>query len=157
MEHHHKHNQRKLTSVEQALKKFLPSINFKPEIETVYLQDASSRVLAKDIVSKIEIPSFNKASMDGFAIKSSDTKNNPIFLKVVGKIFAGDRKEQSIKSGECIAISTGSPLPKSTDAVIMIEDVLRKNSEIEITKIVKKHSNIALQGEEVKKIQLILK
>ena len=159
MEHHHNH--RKLTSVEQALEKFLSLVNFKPKIETVYLQDTSSRVLAKDIVSKIEIPSFNKASMDGFAIKSSDTKNStknsPTFLKVVGKIFAGDRKEQSIKSGECIAISTGSPLSKSTDAIIMIEDVLRKNGEIEITKNVKIHSNIALQGEEVKKNQLILK
>jgi len=161
MEHHHNHNHRKLTSVEQALEKFLLSVNFKPKIEIVFLQDASSRVLAKDIVSKMEIPSFNKASMDGFAIKSSDTKNstknNSTFLKVVGKIFAGDKKEQSIKSGECIAISTGSPLPKSTDAVIMIEDVLRKNGEIKITKNVKKHSNIALHGEEVKKNQLILK
>ena len=73
-EHHHKHDQRKLTSVETALEKFLSSINFKPKIEIIPLQNASSRVLAKDVVSKIEIPSFNKASMDGFAIKSTDTK-----------------------------------------------------------------------------------
>ena len=159
MEHHHNH--RKLTSVETALEKFLLSVNFKPKIEIVHLQNASSRVLAKDVVSKIEIPSFNKASMDGFALKSSDTKNstkdNPTFLKVVGKIFAGDRKQQSIKSGECIAISTGSPLPNGADAVIMIEDVSKNNSKIEITKNVKKQSNIALHGEEVKKNQIILK
>ncbi len=161
MEHHHKHDQRKLTSVETALEKFLSSINFKPKIEIVHLQNASSRVLAKDVVSKIEIPSFNKASMDGFAIKSSDTKkaakNNLVCLKIVGKIFAGERKEKLIKSGECIAISTGSSLPNGADAVIMIEDVLKNNSKIEITKNVKKQSNIALHGEEVKKNQLILK
>jgi len=76
MKHHHKENDlKKLTSVEIALKKFLPSVNFKPKIEIVSLQNASTRVLAKDVVSKIEIPSFDKASMDGFAIKSSDTKN----------------------------------------------------------------------------------
>jgi len=161
MEHHHKHDQRKLTSVETALKKFLSSINFKPKIEIISLQNASSRVLAKDVVSKIEIPSFNKASMDGFAIKSSDTKkaakNNLVCLKIVGKIFAGERKEKLIKSGECIAISTGSSLPNGADAVIMIEDVLKNNSKIEITKNVKKQSNIALHGEEVKKNQIILK
>jgi len=161
MEHHHKHDQRKLTSVETALEKFLSSINFKPKIEIISLQNASSRVLAKDVVSKIEIPSFNKASMDGFAIKSSDTKkaakNNLVCLKIVGKIFAGERKEKLIKSGECIAISTGSPLPNGSDAVIMIEDVLKNNSKIEITKNVKKQSNIALHGEEVKKNQIILK
>jgi molybdopterin molybdotransferase len=161
MEHRHKHDQRKLTSVETALKKFNSSINFKPKIEIISLQNASSRVLAKDVVSKIEIPSFNKASMDGFAIKSSDTKkavkNNLVCLKIVGKIFAGERKEKLIKSGECIAISTGSPLPNGADAVIMIEDVLKNNSKIEITKNVKKQSNIALHGEEVKKNQIILR
>ncbi len=159
MEHHHNH--RKLTSVETALKKFISSINFKPKIEIISLQNVSSRVLAKDVVSKIEIPSFNKASMDGFAIKSSDTKkaakNNLVCLKIVGKIFAGERKEKLIKYGECIAISTGSLLPNGADAVIMIEDVLKNNSKIEITKNVKKQSNIALHGEEVKKNQLILK
>ncbi len=75
MVHHKKHDLRKLTSVEIALKKFLSSVNFKPKIEIVPLKNASSRVLAKDVVSKIEIPSFNKASMDGFAVKSSNTKN----------------------------------------------------------------------------------
>ncbi len=74
MGHHHKYEQRKLVSVETALEKFLSSVNFKPKIEIIPLQNASSRVLAKDVISKIEIPSFNKASMDGFAIKSIDTK-----------------------------------------------------------------------------------
>ena len=68
--HHKKHDLRKLTPVDIALEKFLLSVNFKPKIEVVSLQNASSRVLAKDVVSKIEIPSFDKASMDGFAIKS---------------------------------------------------------------------------------------
>ena len=137
-----KHNHNKLTSVEIALKKFLSSVNFKPKIEIVPLQKTSSRVLAKDVVSKIEIPSFDKASMDGFAIKSSDTKNatkkNPVFLKVVGKIFAGDKKKNSIKSNESIAIATGSPLPNGADAVIMIEDVIQNKDKIKITKKVKK-------------------
>ena len=162
MKHNHKkHNLRKLTSVEIALKKFLSSVNFKPKIEIVPLQNVSSRVLAKDVVSKIEIPSFDKASMDGFAIKSSNTKNatkkNPVFLKIMGKIFAGDNKKNSIKSGKTIAIATGSPLPDGADAVIMIEDVIQNKDKIKITKKVKKQSNLALRGEEVRKNQLILK
>ncbi len=160
MGHLHKHNQRKLISVETALEKFLSSVNFKPKIEIIPLQNASSRVLAKDVTSKIEIPSFNKASMDGFAIKSTDTKKtrkNPKFLKIIGKIFAGDEKKKSIQIGEAIAIATGSPLPDGADAVIMIEDVIINNDEIKITKKVKKQSNVALRGEEVRKNQLILK
>jgi len=160
MGHLHKHNQRKLISVETALEKFLSSVNFKPKIEIIPLQNASSRVLAKDVTSKIEIPSFNKASMDGFAIKSTDTKKtrkNPKFLKIIGKIFAGDEKKKSIQIGEAIEIATGSPLPDGADAVIMIEDVIINNDEIKITKKVKKQSNVALRGEEVRKNQLILK
>jgi len=162
MKHHHKkHHIKKLTSVEVALKKFLSSVNFKPKVEVISLKNASSRVLAKDIVSQIEIPSFEKAAMDGFALKSSDTKNaskqNPIFLKIVGKIFAGNRKKNSIKLSETIAIATGSPLPSGADAVIMIEDVIQNKSTIKITKKVKKHDNLALRGEEVRKNQLILK
>jgi len=159
-DHHHKHDPRKLVSVEIALEKFLSSVNFKPKIEIIPLQNASSRVLAKDVISKIEIPSFNKASMDGFAIKSTDTKKtrkNPKFLKIIGKIFAGDEKKKSIKIGEAIAIATGSPLPDGADAVIMIEDVIINNDKIKITKKVKKQSNVALRGEEVRKNQLILK
>jgi len=161
MVHHKKHNQRKLTPVKIALKKFVSSVNFKPKVEIISLKNASSRVLAKDIVSEIEIPSFEKASMDGFAIKSYDTKNatkkNPIFLTIVGKIFAGEKKKKSIKFGETIAIATGSPLPTGADSVIMIEDVLQNKSIIKITKKVKKKDNLALRGEEVRKNQLILK
>ncbi len=161
MGHHKKHNQRKLTPVEIALKKFVSSVNFKPKVEIISLKNASSRVLAKDIVCEIEIPSFEKASMDGFAIKSYDTKNatkkNPIFLTIVGKIFAGEKKKKSIKFGETIAVATGSPLPAGADSVIMIEDVLQNKSTIKITKKVKKKDNLALRGEEVRKNQLILK
>jgi len=162
MEHHHKkHNKRKLLSVENALEKFLSSVNFKPKIETVLLQNASSRVLAKDIISKIEIPPFNKASMDGFAVKSSDTKNatkkNPIFLNIVGTIFAGDNKKKLIKSNEAIAVATGSTLPDDADAVIMIEEVILYNDKIKIIKKIKKQSNLAFRGEEVRKNQIILK
>ncbi len=161
MVHHKKHNLRKLTSVEVALKKFLSSVNFKPKIENVPLNNASFRVLAKDIVSQSEIPSFDKASMDGFAIKSADTKNatkkNPVFLKIIGKIFAGERKKNSIKSSESLAIATGSPLPVSADAVIMLEDVVKNKDKIKIIKKVKKQDNLALRGEEIRKNQLILK
>jgi len=162
MKHRHKkHDIKKLISVEIALKKFLSSVNFKPKVEVISLKNASSRVLAKDIVSQIEIPSFEKAAMDGFALKSTDTKNatkqSPIFLKIVGKIFAGSGKKKSIKIGETIAIATGSPLPSGADAVIMIEDVIQNKCTIKITKKVKKHDNLALRGEEVRKNQLILK
>lgn len=162
MKHHHKiHDTKKLTSVDVALKKFLSSVNFSPKIEVIPLRNASSRVLAKDVVSQIDIPSFEKAAMDGFALKSSDTKKstkqNPVFLKIVGKIFAGNKKKNSISKGETIGVATGSPLPAGADAVIMIEDVIQTKTTIRITRKVKTQDNLALRGEEARKNQLILK
>ena len=58
MHHHNKHDTKKLASAEIALGKFLSSVNFNPKIEMVAIQNASSRVLGKDVISKIEIPSF---------------------------------------------------------------------------------------------------
>jgi len=70
MKHHHnKHETKKLTSVDIALKKFLSSVNFNPKVEVISLKNASSRVLAKDIVSQIEIPSFEKSCNGWFCIK----------------------------------------------------------------------------------------
>ena len=155
MKHHKKHNSKKLVTADVALKKFLSSVHFIPRTEIISLKSATSRVLAKDIVSNIEIPSFDKAAMDGFAIKSSDTnkasRKNPITLKVVGKIFAGSRKKNFLKKGEALAVATGSPLPSGANAVIMVEDVFQNRSSVKISKRIKNHENVALRGEEVKK------
>ena len=84
-------------------------------------------------------------------------KKNPVILKIKGKIFAGESTKKTIKPGETFAIATGSPIPKGADSVIMIEDVKVLKDKIMFSKKIKKNSNLALKGEEVKKNQLILK
>src|SRR5919108_5453304 len=90
------HGPTKHTPTDVALKKFLSCIDWSKmsrPTEYVILQNAQNRVLSKNLLSGMNIPSFIKAEMDGYAIKSNDTKEasikHPILLDIVGRITAG--------------------------------------------------------------------
>src|SRR5262249_34811796 len=69
----------------------------------------------------IDLPPFNRARMDGYALRSSDAKTAPVTLKVIGEIAAGAAYDGEIRAGEAIKIFTGAPMPKGVDAVQKVE------------------------------------
>ncbi|NJE41681.1 gephyrin-like molybdotransferase Glp [Thermococcus sp. GR6] len=127
----------KVVPLEEALK-VIDSFPLKPEIEEVSLEEALGRVLAEDVVSPIDVPPFDRATVDGYAIRAEDTfmasESEPVRLKVIGEINAGDTPTIELKPGESVYISTGAPLPKGADAVIQFEDVDREGDEVVIYK-----------------------
>lgn len=92
--------------------------------ERVTLASAAGRVLAEPVVAGIDYPAFDKALMDGFAIRAADTVNGPVELRIVGEASAGAVAATGIAPGEAIRINTGAPLPHNADAVVPIEVVL---------------------------------
>ncbi|MBI2082182.1 MAG: molybdopterin molybdotransferase MoeA [Deltaproteobacteria bacterium] len=129
--------------------------------EEVPLSLSLHRYLAEPITAPIDLPPFDNAAMDGFAIQSGDTKTasaqNPVTLKVVGTIAAGDAPSQAVlKSGEYFRIMTGAPVPDGADAVVPFEEAVHTPLEVRIIKPVPSGSNIRLAGEDVKKDQRIL-
>ncbi|MDI6786558.1 MAG: molybdopterin molybdotransferase MoeA [bacterium] len=131
------------------------------EAEKVDLLKALSKVLAEDIHSDINIPPFDNSAMDGFALKSSDTKGasqqNPIILKIIENLPAGKTPKNTIHKGEATRIMTGAPMPLGGDGVIMVEYTESTNNEVKIYKAVSSGKNIRLAGEDVKKKELVLK
>jgi molybdopterin molybdotransferase len=121
-----------LLSVEEAKHLLLESF-FPGKIEKLPLTQSNGRILAEDIISPIDLPLFDNSSMDGYAIRAGDvatgTADNPITLKVVADIPAGQVSPVRLKSGEAIRIMTGAPLPKGADAVVPIEDTDRFQQE----------------------------
>jgi len=99
--------------------------------------------------------------MDGYAIKSADTKNastkNPVILKVVGKIYAGYGEKFKVRAGNAVAIATGARLPEGADAVAMIEDTKLQNDAVKSFIEIEKGKHIALRGNDVKHGQTLLK
>ena len=95
------------------------------ETETVALAECLGRVLAEDVHSDVDIPDFNRSTMDGFAVKAASTfgasEANPAYLNVCGQIKMGVRPDFSIGPGEVARIATGGMLPEGADSVIMVE------------------------------------
>ena len=135
---------------------------FKPsnKTETVSLLDATNRILVEDIVSNEYIPSFDRSTMDGYALKAKDTfgcsESIPAILNMVGKIQMGE-KPKSINDYECLYIPTGGALPLGADAVSMIEYSEDFNDgTIGINKPVSPGMNIIRKGDDIKPHDVII-
>jgi molybdopterin molybdotransferase len=119
-----------------------------------------NKTLAENIYSKDDLPPFDKSAMDGYAIKSEDTRNcgaeNAAEFDVKGSIKAGDYCEDELKPGEAFKIMTGAPLPKGADAVIEIEKVEVKGNILKVSQAVNKDNNVIKLGEETKAGELVL-
>ena len=89
--------------------------------ETVPLAAALSRILRAPVVSDRDLPPFNRAAMDGFAVRSVDIRAPNTRLKVTGEVRAGVWPDRAVGAGEAIRIMTGAPVPEGADAVIQVE------------------------------------
>lgn len=96
-----------------------------PSAEAVKLDEAFDRVAAEDISAPEDVPSFDRATMDGFAVRAADTfgasEGLPAYLKVAGEVLMGRPPEGAVNPGEAWRIPTGGMLPETADAVVMVE------------------------------------
>ena len=149
-----------LIPVKDALK-IIDKIEIKHDTERIPLEEAYNRVLAEDIKSLLDSPSFDKSAMDGYAVKAEDTfgfsETNPAYLKIVDRIGAGDMSKVVLKQGEAIKISTGAPIPEGANAVIMEEYTYEENDNLEVSKTLFPGENVAPFGEDFKKGDELLK
>ena len=96
------------------------------DAERVPLSAARERVLAEDVVSPVDLPPWDNASMDGYAVYGGDvrgaSREAPVTLPVAGTIAAGGRAQRPLARGEAYRIMTGAPVPEGADGVIRVED-----------------------------------
>ncbi|MDR1820519.1 MAG: molybdopterin molybdenumtransferase MoeA [Methanobrevibacter sp.] len=157
----------KIIEVEEAKKiiKNLFKETYKLKSENIPVEDAYNRIVSEDILSTIDLPMFDKALKDGYAIKSEDSfeasEENPKILNCVDMVEAGSFSKKTIKTGECIEISTGAPIPNGADAIVMVEysEKLEKSptKDIAILKSVPPTEDIAKKASDIKKGKIILR
>lgn len=130
------------------------------QTETINIQDACGRILAEDITSNINIPSFSRSMMDGYAIKASDAQGassyNQLQLEIVGKSMPGQGADVAVKPGQTVRIMTGAPLPNGADAVLPAENVEFHDDHIFIMESVAQGRNIGQPGEDIKQGHTVL-
>lgn len=109
-----------MIDVDEAHRVLMANIKEGPVVE-VPLEDALFRTLAEPIVSDIDQPPFDRAVMDGYAVRAGDVAKTPVSLRVVGQIPAGASAEAAVQAGEAMQINTGAPIPAGADAVVRVE------------------------------------
>ena len=108
-----------------AAREAIESLDLSPPSETVPLREARGRVLAERVDAAIDVPGFDRASMDGYAVRARDTfgadEADPAELDLVGAVHAGAAPDVTVEPGTCAEISTGAVMPDGADAVVMVE------------------------------------
>ncbi|MBV8811881.1 MAG: molybdopterin molybdotransferase MoeA, partial [Acidobacteriaceae bacterium] len=105
------------------------SLAVQREPEVVSLDEAYGRILSENALADRDYPAIRRSLRDGFAIRSSDV---PGTLRVRGEVRAGDAPHQPLQSGEALEIMTGASVPEGADAVVMIENVARSGSSVQV-------------------------
>lgn len=122
---------------------------------------ALGKTLSKDIISSDVLPSYDRSTVDGYAVNVQDvycaSAAVPAFLKVVGRVKMGEMPSVEVGKGESVAIATGAVLPKGATGVVMIENVEVLKDEIAVYSPIKNAENTVKRGEEIELGQVVAK
>ena len=110
-----------MLTIEQALERMRAAARAIPDIETIATRAAGGRVLARDVISQVDVPPLDNAQMDGYALRVADAGTFPLRLPLSLRITAG-QAPGVLPPGSAARIFTGAPIPQGCDAVVMQED-----------------------------------
>lgn len=136
-----------------AAHEVIDGLDIDPGTETVDLREASGRVLAERIDATLDVPGFDRASMDGYAVRAADTfgadEADPVVLDVVGSVHAGEEPDVTLHAGTAAEISTGAVMPQKADAVVMVERTTERDGEVAIRTSVAPGDSVMLAGDDI--------
>lgn len=148
---------------DEAERRFRAAIDCTPGgIEMVPLDEALGRVLAADVVSPVDVPSFDRSNVDGFAVVAEDTfgasEEVPRFVALgEEEIHTGVVPATTIHSGQAVLIATGGMVPRGADAVVMVEHSEIRHGELRITRAVTAGSGVSFAGTDITAGETVLR
>lgn len=125
--------------------------------ESVELLDADGRVAAERVDAGIDVPGFDRSTMDGYAVRAADTfdasEGDPLVADLAGVVDAGERPGTDVSAGTVVSVATGAPLPSGADAVVPVERTTRRETGdgavVEIRTAVAPGDNVMHSGDDV--------
>ena len=126
--------------------------------ERVELKEVLGRVLAQDVVADTDLPPFDRAQMDGYAVRAEDTQSAPVRLRIVGESAAGRGWHRQLEEGQAVRIMTGAPVPDGADSVQQVElsHELKDGTVVELLETVEVGKSIVKRSSEVQAGQTVL-
>jgi molybdopterin molybdotransferase len=121
--------------------------------ESVPLEEASGRTLAAEVIAPLDVPSFDRAAMDGFALRGAETSGateyNPLEFRVLGQAMPGEPFAAELPPGSAVRIMTGAPVPDGVDSVIPAEYTTETAGQIVVTRPVAPGQHVGHRGEDL--------
>ncbi len=130
-------------------------------VETVGLEQADGRVLAREVVAGQDVPPFSRAAMDGFAVVAADTfgagQYSPKTLRLLETVYTGQVPTRPVTAGGCTEIATGAPMPEGADAIVMVEDTEKsEDGQVRVFSPVYPGRHVGRQGADIRAGQALL-
>lgn len=142
---------REFIAVEEARRIVLAAAaRHRSDMERVPLADALGRTLAESIVSRDTIPPFDNSAMDGFAVRTADFADGTATLDVIGEVAAGQVPTTAIRSGTCVRIMTGAPIPDGADAIAPVEWTKEEGEQVHIQRAPEPGQYVRPAGQDVR-------
>lgn len=148
-----------LLPLSRALDKMRDVISAISGQEQCELMQANGRILAKDVISAVNVPPSDNSAMDGYAMIAADLQQTDT-LELLGTAFAGIPYSGTVQSGQCVRIMTGAVIPKGADAVVMQENTVTLNEptkHIQFTQFPKVGNSIRNAGEDIRQGAVVLR
>jgi len=127
---------KELIRVEEAMDIIARSVVPMKGTEKVPTDESAGRVLSKDIKAPFNVPSFDRAAMDGYAVRAKDvfkaSQYHPVVLKIIEEVYAGQVPKKAVVAGTCAKLATGAPLPHGADAIVMVEKTEEEKGRVKI-------------------------
>lgn len=134
-----------------ALRRILDTVEVVSGSEQLALWDADGRVLADAVRSPLDVPGHTNSAVDGYALRGADpAAAGGNGLELIGRALAGHPFERSVRAGQCVAITTGAPMPGGTDTVVMQEHAQTAGDRIRILRPCRPGDNVRHAGEDVR-------
>lgn len=139
---------------QEALDYYLEQFQSHCPAEEIDARSSQGRVVAEDVRATHALPSFDRSTVDGYAVRAADTHGAsdslPAYLDMVGEILMGQEPGFSLDASECALIHTGGMLPPGADAVVMLEySQVARAQEIEILRPAAVGENVIKIGEDI--------
>ncbi|MBN2113104.1 MAG: molybdopterin biosynthesis protein [Acidimicrobiia bacterium] len=137
--------------------------HLEPQVEEVPLNRALGRVLAADVFSPVDVPAFDRANVDGFAVRAADTfgaeELHPVALTPAPlSLAAGQAPPEGfeVAPGQAVPIATGGVIPRGADAVVMVEDTIPAGDGVRVQRPAAPGSQVTFAGSDIGRGDLVL-
>jgi putative molybdopterin biosynthesis protein len=148
---------------DEAERRFRAALNLAPRgVEHAAIDAVLGRVLAADVVAPVDVPSFDRANVDGFAVVAADTfgasETAPRRVRLADEVIhTGIVPSTILRAGETVAIATGGMMPRGADAVVMIEHTDVSGQELRIDRAVTAGSGVSFAATDMTAGETVLR